>query len=72
MASIHRILKRLWGRVKWRNKRYRGTAIQNLDFYLIEFTWRQYIKTANPFEAALEAIAEFWPPAEKMEVSENE
>ena len=52
-------IERLWGSAKWRNKRHCGTARQNLDSYLVEFMWRQHIKTVNPSKATLEAISEF-------------
>ena len=58
-------IERLWGSAKWRNKRHCGTARQNLDSYLVEFMWRQHIKTANPSKATLEPTAEFGHPPKR-------
>ena len=54
-------IERLWGKLKTRNKRERGTRAKMLDGYLFEFAWRQQLQGRDPFDAILEAMREGWP-----------
>lgn len=49
--------ERLYGSLKWHNKKYRGIACHHLDFYLVELMWREQLQGEDPFDAILSAIA---------------
>lgn len=51
-------IERLWGSVKWRNKRHRGTSRHHLESYLAEFMWRRGVD--DVFEKILKDITIFW------------
>lgn len=59
-------MDKLWGFVKWRSHKQRGTARHYFESYLIEFMWRNRLGRRNPFDAILTSIKEHWPP--KMEL----
>ena len=59
-------VERLWGSLKWRNKRYRGTARHHLDSYLTEFSWRQQFDKQNVFDEILEEIAKQFEPLKQV------
>lgn len=52
-------IERLWGSLKWRNKRHRGTARHHLGGYLDEFIWRRKRSGDDLFVSMLECIRDF-------------
>lgn len=54
-----------WNRAKERNKRHCGTHRAMLDSYLCEFMWRRrvHVRGNDVFDAILNDIVAFWPPA---------
>ena len=55
-------IERLWGSLKWRNKKQRGTKRDFLDSYFIEFLWRRRHIDVDPFEAILRSTAVAFSP----------
>ena len=51
-------VERMWGSVKWRNKKHRGTSRHHIDSYLGEFMWRKHV-AGNVFKCLLECLANF-------------
>ena len=56
-------IERLWGSVKWRNKKERGTKRDFIDTYLAEFMCRKCIMGDTPFEWLMNEIALQFTPA---------
>ena len=52
----------MWGSVKWRNKRHRGTSRHHLQSYIVEYMWRAAVKAkGRPFiSTILSDISAFW------------
>lgn len=71
-------IERLWGSVKWRNKKERGTKRAFIEIYLAEFICRKCLMNDSPFDWTLQQIALQFPPDinagmdEKNEMEENE
>jgi transposase-like protein len=63
-ANTQRI-ERSWKTAKERNKRHNGTHRNMLDSYMCEFMWRRRASRLhlNTFDAILQDIVVFWPPA---------
>lgn len=57
-------VERMWGSVRWGNKKCRETKRNFLDSYLSEFMWQSKLNGRNPLKKFLKYIAEFWLPAE--------
>lgn len=57
-------IERMWGSVKWRNKKHRGTVRHHLQSYFSEFICRQKFPRAELFGEILKGISLFWPPQE--------
>ena len=55
-------VERLWGSLKWRNKRERGTKRDFLETYLAEFMVRQCLMGDAPFRWILKHIGIFYEP----------
>ena len=54
-------IERMWGCLKWRNKRHRGTKRDFLQDYFIEFMCRRRMGD-DPFCWIMQAIASCFPP----------
>ena len=56
-------VERMWGSIKWRNKRHRGTSRHHLESYLSEFIWRQNQTNENKdlFDSIFNSITEHFP-----------
>ena len=62
-SGVHtQTVERLWGSLKWRNKRERGTTRHLMESYFAEFAWRQAHKNDDLFTCIINAIATYWPP----------
>ena len=65
-SGVHtQTVERLWGSLKWRNKRERGTTRHLMESYFAEFAWRQAHKNDDLFTCIINAIATYWPPVIK-------
>ena len=69
-------IERLWGSVKWRNKKERGTKRDFIETYLAEFMCRKCLMGEEPFDWVMKEIALQYPPQINAEsdgsVDENE
>ena len=62
-TGVHtQTVERLWGSLKWRNKRERGTKRDFLETYLAEFMVRQCLMGDHPFRWILKHIGIFYEP----------
>ncbi len=64
LNGVHtQTIERMWGSLKWRNKRQRGTHRHHLDSYLVEFIWRKLVPNgSDAFHQIMRDIALFHPP----------
>ena len=66
LTGVHtQNIERMWGCLKWRNKRHRGTKRDFLESYFIEFMCRRRMGD-DRFAWVLQAIASCFPPAESL------
>ena len=54
-------VERMWGSLKWRNKKHRGTARHHLESYFAEFMWRKRIDDGDVFEEVMNEWRTYWP-----------